>query len=219
MGATMTDQTEQAAPGAGADPISNLQGNISMTATGGYMSTLRVGESPATVDWVQGSPPIASAQFSLAHMPRIPMPPPPLITNLSPGVNSVPAGTDWWTASVDWTYGGDSGAGTFSLNMADVPAGPGGSNLVGQIVGAQKGNFDIAFASEPTSCLLSLQITPSQAFMGPETVGVYVDGQYVGSFPDGTVVVIKGSVLTFNVDFRAESFTEIQVGYTLQYQW
>lgn len=215
----MTYSAEQEAAGAGTDPIPNLQGNISMTATGGYLSTFKVGQSPATVDWVQGSPPIASAQYSLAHMPRIPMPPPPLITDLSPGVNSVPAADNWWSATVGWTYSGDSGAGTFSLAMADVPAGPSGSNLVGEIVGSQKGNFNIAFASEPTSCLLSLQITPSQAFMGPETVGVYVDGQYVGSFPDGTSVVIKGSLLTFNVDFRAESFTEIQVGYTLQYQW
>lgn len=219
MGVMMTDPNEQVCADAGADPIPNLQGNISMTGTGGFVSTYRVGDSPATIDWAQGSPPVASAQFVLAHMPKMPPPPQPQTTDLSPGENSVPIFGNWWSASVGWTYSGDSGAATFSLNMGGLPTGPSGSNLVAEIVGAQKGNFDIAFAAEPTSCLLSLQISPSQAFIGPETVGVYVDGEYVGSFPDGTVVVIKGSVLTFNVDFRAESFTEIQVGYTLQYQW
>jgi hypothetical protein len=216
----MTDPNEQAATGAGADPIPNLQGNISMTATGGFVSTYKVGQSPATVDWAQGTPPIASAQFIVARMPRIPMPPPPLATNLAPGENSIPILGNWWSASVSWTYSGNSGAGTFSSNMGGLPVGPSGSNIVADIVEPQKGDFQIAFADEPTSCLLSFQISPSKgSFRGPELVLVYVDGQYVGAFADGTQVVIKGSVLGLGVDLRGESFTAVQIGYTLQYQW
>ena len=206
--------------GTGSDPIPNLQGNISMTATGGSHTANKVGQSPASVDWTQGSPPVASAQFSLARMPRPPVPPPPQVTDLAPGENSIPILGDWSSASVSWTYGGgDGGASTFAWTMGGLPVGPSGSTYVSEAVGPQKGNFQIAFAEEPTSCLLSFQVNPSQAFIGPQLVLVYVDGDYVGALADGTSVVIHGKVLTLAVDFRSESYTDLQVGYTLQYQW
>ena len=218
----MTDGYEQEQAGAGAESgsdLPNLQGSISMTATGGFHTANQVGQSPATVEWTQGSAPIASAQFSLAHMPRIPMPPPPQITDLTPGENSIPFFGSWSSASVTWTYSGDSGAGTFAWGMAGLPVGASGSTYVTEVVGPQKANFDIAFADAPTSCLFSIRITPSQGFMGSETVGIYVDGNYFGSLADGSVVVITGKVLTLQVDFRSETIPDYQVGYTLQYQW
>src|SRR3954468_12401917 len=212
------DQGQTAANG-GAATIPNLQGSINMTATGGALTSFQVGASPATIDWTQGSPPVASAQFSLAHMPRIPMPPPPMVTALNPGENSIPISGDWYSASVSWTYDGESGAATFSSNMGGLPQGPTGWNLVSTVARPQQGNFQIAFACAPTSCLLSFNIMPAEAFMGPQLVLVYVDGDYVGALGNGTQVVIEGKVVTLVVDFRAESFTDLQVGYTLQYQW
>ncbi|HYE29236.1 MAG TPA: hypothetical protein VEA61_13530 [Allosphingosinicella sp.] len=217
----MTDakSSEQVSDGEGAATIPNLQGSIYMSATGGSHTSAQVGGSPAAVDWTQGPSRVSTAQFILAHMPRVPPPPPPLITDLTVGDNSIPIFGSWYSAAVTWTYAGDTGAATFSWKMGGLPTGPTGWNLVSDIIGPQKGNFDIAFATQPTSCLLSFQVTPSQAFMGPQTVLVYVDGQYVGALADGTQVVIKGTVVTIGVDFRAESFTDLQVGYTLQYQW
>jgi hypothetical protein len=217
----MTGQGDQgqAAANDGADATPNLQGSINMTATGGALTSFQVGTSPATVDWAQGSPPVASAQFSLAHMPRVPMPPPPMVTDLTPGENSIPVSGNWYSASVVWTYDGDSGAATFSSNMGGLPQGPTGWNIVSAIASPQQGNFQIAFASEPTACLLSFSITPAEAFMGPQLVLVYVDGNYVGALGNGTQVVINGKVVSLVVDFRAESYTDLQVGYTLQYQW
>lgn len=203
-----------------ATSIPNLQGNIYMAPTGGSHTTFQVGESPASVDWVQASPPVASGQFSLAHMARVPPPPPPQVTDLAPGDNSIPFFGSWYSAGIDWTYSGGAGAATFSWTMGGLPTGAGGWSIVSDVVGPQKGDFQIAFATEPTSCLLSFNITPSQAFMGPQLVLVYVDGQYVGALADGTSVVIKGSVLGLSIDFRGEAeSTELQVGYTLQYQW
>jgi hypothetical protein len=217
----MTEQNDQgqASASEGAATIPNLQGTINMTATGGALTSFQVGTSPASVDWTQGSPPVASAQFSLAHMARIPMPPPPMVTDLTPGENSIPISGDWYSASVSWTYAGDSGAATFSSNMGGLAKGPTGWNIISAIASPQQGNFQIALAPEPTPCLLSFNITPAQAFMGPQLVLVYVDGEYVGALGNGTQVVINGSVVTLVVDFRAESFTDLQVGYTLQYQW
>jgi hypothetical protein len=197
----------------------NLQGSINMTATGGAITSFQVGTSSATVDWAQGNPPVASAQFSLAHMPRIPMPPPPMVTDLNPGENSIPISGDWYSASVAWTYDGDSGAATFSSDMGGLPQGPTGWNIISAIASPQQGNFQIAFAAEPTACLLSFSITPAEAFMGPQLVLVSVDGNYVGALGNGTQVVITGKVVNLVVDFRAESYTDLQVGYTLQYQW
>jgi hypothetical protein len=217
----MMDQSNENESGAGQGTASipNLQGSISLNATGGSHSANQVGQSPASVDWTQGSTPVASAQFSLAHMARIPMPPPPQVTDLTAGENSIPIFGDFSSASVSWTYGGDSGAATFAWGMGGLPVGPSGSTYVSEAVGPQKGNFQIAFADAPTSCLLSFQVNPSQAFIGPQLVLVYVDGEYVGALADGTSVVIEGKSLTLAVDFRAESFTDLQVGYTLQYQW
>lgn len=215
------DQSNENALGNAGDAVSipNLQGSISLTATGGFHSVNQVGQSPASVDWTQGSPATASAQFTLAHLPRAPVTPPPSVTDLSAGENSIPIFGDWYSAAVSWTYGGDAGATTFAWTMGGLPVGPSGSSYVSEPVGPQKGNFQIAFADEPTSCLLSFQVTPSQAFMGPQLVLVYVDDVYVGALADGTSVVINGKNLTLALDFRAESFTDLQVGYTLQYQW
>jgi hypothetical protein len=212
--------SEQVVDSADAPSIPNLQGNIYMAPTGGSHTTFQVGESPASVEWTQATPPIASAQFSLAHMARVPPPPPPQVTALAPGQNSIPYFGSWYSAGVDWTYSGDAGAATFSWSMGGLPTGPGGSSIVSDVVGPQKGDFQIAFAAKPTSCLLSFNITPSQAFMGPQLVLVYVDGQYVGALADGTQVVITGTDLSLSIDFRGESeTTEVQVTYTLQYQW
>lgn len=213
------EQAQVGGSGGGSDQIPNLQGSISMTATGGSHTASQVGQSPASIDWTQGSPPLASARFTLARMPRPPVPPPPQVTDLVPGENSVPIIGDWSSASVSWTRSGGDGAGTFAWSMGGLPAGPSGSTYVSEAVGPQKGNFRIAFADEPTSCLLSLQVAPSQAFMGPQLILVYVDGNYVGALADGTSVVIHGKVLSLAVDFRSESYTDLQVGYTLQYQW
>ena len=147
------------------------------------------------------------------------MPPPPSVTDLAVGQNSIPIFGDFSSASVSWTYGGDAGAATFAWTMGGQPVGPTGSTYVSEAIGPQKGNFEIAFADVPTSCLLSFQVNPSQAFIGPQLVLVYVDGEYVGALADGTSVVINGKNLTLALDFRAESFTDLQVGYTLQYQW
>lgn len=218
----MMDQSNdnETATGPGADAIPNLQGSISLTATGGSHTANQVGQSPASVDWTQGSTPVASAQLILAQRPHPPITPPPQITDLSPGENSIPLFGNFYSASVSWTYGGGGeGSATFAWSMGGLPVGPSGSTYVSEAIGPQKGNFDIAFADTPTSCLLSFQVNPSQAFMGPQLVLVYVDGDYVGALADGTSVVITGKVLTLAVDFRAESYTEVQVGYTLQYQW
>jgi hypothetical protein len=215
----MTGQDDQAQAGEDAAATPNLQGSIDMTATGGALTSFQVGTSPAAVQWSQGSPPVASAQFGLAHMPRIPMPPPPMVTDLTPGENSIPFYGDWYSASMVWTYEGDSGAATFSSKMGGLPQGPTGWNIVSAIASPQQGNFQIAFAAEPTSCLLSVTVTPAEAFMGPQLVLVYVDGNYVGALGNGTQVVINGKVVNLVVDFRAESYTDLQVGYTLQYQW
>ena len=217
----MSDErsSDQVSGSEGAASTPNLQGSIYMTATGGSHTSAEVGQSPANVDWTQGSPPLAGAQLTLAQRPHIPVPPRPQVTDLSPGENSIPFFGDEDTASVSWTYSGDSGAATFAWSTGGLPTGPTGSNIVSEVIGPQKGSFQIAFAAEPTSCLLSFQVTPSQAFMGPQLVLVYVDDQYVGALADGTQVVVKGSVLRLEVDFRSESFTDLQGGYTLQYQW
>ncbi len=212
--------SEQVADSEETAPIPNLQGSIYMTATGGSHTRFQVGESPVSLDWTQGTPPLLSAQFVMAHQPRVPPPPPPQTTDLAPGDNSIPFFGFWYSAAVDWTYSGDTGAATFSWTMGGLPTGPTGWNVVSDILGPQKGNFQIACAAEPTSWLLSFNITPSQGFIGPQLVLVYVDGEYVGAFADGTQVVIKGSVVNLSIDFRGESeTTELQVGYTLQYQW
>ena len=203
----------------GATFIPNLQGSIYMTPGGGSQTTFLVGQSPATVDWTQGATPLASAQFGVGHQPRIPMPPPPQITPLNPGQNSIPLFGSWYNASVEWTYAGDTGAGTFAWGTAGLPTGAGGANIVSNVVGAQQGVYEIAFAAQPTACLLSFNITPSQGFVGPNLVLVTVDGQYIGALADGTQVVINGTVLSLTVDFRGDTVTELQVGYTLQYQW
>jgi hypothetical protein len=211
--------SEQVEGSEDASYIPNLQGNIYMTPTGGSHTTFLVGQSPAAVDWTQGATPLASAQFGLAHQPRIPMPPPPQITALNPGQNSIPLFGSWYSASVEWTYAGASGAGTFSWGTAGLPTGAGGANIVSNIVGAQQGVYEIAFGAQPTACLLSFNITPSQGFMGPNLVLVTVDGQYIGALADGTSVVINGTVLSLTIDFRGDTVTQLQVGYTLQYQW
>lgn len=203
-----------------AEPIPNLQGTIYMSPTGGSHTSFQMGESPVSLDWTQGTPPLASAQLVLAHMARVPPPPPPQTTPLTPGDNSVPFFGSWYSASVGWTYAGDTGAATISWSMGGLPTGPTGSNIVSDVLGPQKGDFQIAFAAKPTTCLLSFNITPSQAFMGPQLVLVYVDGEYVGALADGTQVVITGTDLSLSIDFRGESeATEVQVTYTLQYQW
>jgi hypothetical protein len=218
----MNEQDDQGqAPAAeGAATTPNLQGNIYMTTNGGTLASYQLGTSPASVDWTQGSAPVANAQFILAHAPRSPIPPqPPMVTNLKPGENSIPFWGDWYSASVSWTYDGESGAATFSSNMGGLPLGPTGWNIISAIASPRQGNFQIAFASEPTSCLLSLAVTPAEAFMGPQLVLVYVDGTYVGALGNGTQVVINGKVVSLAVDFRAESYSDLDVGYTLQYQW
>lgn len=216
------DQSNDAPVGAGQDSnfVPNLQGNISLTATGGFHAVYQVGQSPASVDWAQGSTPVASAQLSLGQRMHPPITPPPQVTDLTVGENSVPIYANVTNASVGWSYGesGD-GAATFTWGMGGLPVGPSGSTYVSEAISARQGSFQIAFADTPTSCLLSFQVSPSQAFMGPQLVLVYVDGNYVGALADGTSVVITGKVLTLAVDFRAESYSEVQVGYTLQYQW
>lgn len=215
------DQSNDTQVGAGqdADYIPNLQGNISLTATGGSHSTTQIGQSPVGVDWVQGSTPVASAQLSLGQRMRPPITP-PMVTDLNVGENSIPIFGNSTSAWVSWTYGaGGEGAATFNWGMGGLPVGSSGTTYVSEATSAQQGSFQIAFADTPTSCLLSFQINPSQAFMGPQLVLVYVDGNYVGALADGTSIVITGKVLTLSVDIRAESYTEVQVGYTLQYQW
>lgn len=193
-----------------------VQGNITLQPDQGGHTSFSVGSSPATVDFQQGTPPVAGATFSLRHRPRIPMPPPGPVTPLTPGENDIPFFGSFGNATLWWTCSADGGAATFSWKMAGLPVGPNGWSFVSAPASAQQGEFQIVATAEPATWLLTLSVTAEQK----PIVLVYADGNYLASLSDGDNIVVTGRTVALAIDARTGTpeLQTVSVAYTLQSQ-
>lgn len=214
----MFQRSDEARPAAGEGVGANagLQGWIALTPRGGSHSC-PAGQGSAMVTWIEGSLPLASAQFAVQPASRPNSPPPPLeIKDLEVGENSIDIPEGSATAQLDWKQGDEPGGGNFAWTMGGLPVDADGSSFVSEVIGPQQGNFHIAFAEEPATRLLRLELVqpppdPRQVF-----IRVCVDGSEVGILSDRCQILIKGKVVTLGVDCRADPVAALLVGYTLQ---
>lgn len=194
-------------------------GSISLTSFGGSLAWSQFGRSPARVEWKQGNPPMGKAQFMVqraAHIPRRPAA--SETTDLTVGDNTILFSSGPWDdAQIFWTYSGgmgEPGAATFSSSM-EGPVGPSSWNTVAEVIGPQQANFQIAFAAEPTSLLLHVQLESTPATVRPILVRVSVDGVFAATLADGCEIAIKGQVVTLGLDIRPDNVTDAMVQFEL----
>jgi len=184
----------------------NVGWTIFMNPTGGGHSAQAFGlPGGLDVDYVQGSPPMASADMVILGRPFIPVGR-PLILPISPGQSSYPGPINYG-CGIDWSYGEGGGAATFDWSVDS-----GNLAVIDQIVSPNQGNFQIA---DHYSGQLTVQIISVLDTKG--SVTLFVDGIDKGQLSDGQQVPVSGEVisLTIETEFPTPAQDGFSVGYVL----